>query len=43
MTGNIKDMSSRVIVIDDNPDIFNDFCKILCKEKENDSPEFTLA
>jgi signal transduction histidine kinase/BarA-like signal transduction histidine kinase len=38
MTGNINDINPRVIVIDDNPDIFKDFCKILCKEKENDSP-----
>jgi two-component system sensor histidine kinase/response regulator len=32
MKRDIKDMRSRVIVIDDNPDIFEVFCEILCKE-----------
>ncbi|NIM11458.1 MAG: response regulator [Candidatus Aminicenantes bacterium] len=32
MKRDIKDVCSRVIVIDDNPDIFEVFCEILCKE-----------
>ncbi|UCH95791.1 MAG: response regulator [Candidatus Aminicenantes bacterium] len=32
MNADRMDMSPRVIIIDDNPDIFKDFCKILCQE-----------
>jgi two-component system sensor histidine kinase/response regulator len=34
MKRDINDMRSRVIVIDDNPDIFKVFCKILCREND---------